>query len=155
MNLEKKIQIDIMSAMKAKDENALMALRSIKTAIMQYKTSPNFKGNKDEELSDGDVIKIMQKLVKERKDSAQVYINANREELANKELAESSIIETYLPKPLSEDEVIVLVKDAMEKVGATSIKDMGKVISQVNLVAAGRTDGKTISNIVKKILSNV
>ena len=152
MELEKKIQIDIMSAMKSKDETTLMALRSVKTAIMQYKTSPNFKGEKDNQLPDNDVIKIMQKLVKERKDSAQVYIDAKRDELANKELSEASVIETYLPKPLSEDEVIVLVKDAMEKVGATSIKDMGKVISQVNLVAAGRTDGKTISNSVKKLL---
>ena len=152
MELEKKIQIDIMSAMKSKDEVTLMALRSVKTAIMQYKTSPNFKGEKDNQLPDNDVIKIMQKLVKERKDSAQVYSSANRNELAEKEINEAYVIESYLPKPLTEDEVTEIVKEAMKIVNATSIKDMGKVISHVNSIAAGRTDGKTISNIVKKLL---
>lgn len=151
--MEIKIQKDIATAMKNKNEIALMALRSIKTAIMQYKTSSNFKGNRDENLSDSDVVKIMQKLVKERKETAEVYKNANRIELAEKELAEASIIEAYLPTQLTESEVEELVKVAINEIGATSIKDMGKVIASVNIKANGRTDGKTISNIVKKILS--
>lgn len=152
--MENKIQKDIISAMKLKDEVALMALRNVKTAIMQYKTSQNFKGNRGENLSDNDVIKIMQKLVKERKETAEVYKNANRIELSEKELAEAYIIEQYLPKQLSEKEVEVLVKEAIKAVGATSIKEMGKIISHVNLKANGCTDGKTISNLVKKILNN-
>ena len=151
--MEVKIQKDIAVAMKAKDETALMALRSVKTAIMQYKTSPNFKGKRDENLTDSDVIKIMQKMVKERKETAEVYKNAGRVELAEKELSEASIIEAYLPKQLTEAEVEELVKAAISEVGATSMKDMGKVIASVNIKANGCTDGKTISNIVKKILS--
>lgn len=151
--MENRIQKDIVSAMKSKDEVTLMALRGVKTAIMQHKTSPNFKGNRSENLNDADVIKIMQKLVKERKESAEVYKNAGRNELYEKEISEANVIELYLPKQLSEEEVTVLVKDAIEEVGATSMKDMGKVIASVNAKANGCTDGKTISNIVKKILA--
>jgi uncharacterized protein YqeY len=129
-----------------------MVLRDVKTAIMQYKTSSNFKGNRDENLSDNDIIKIMQKMVKERKETADVYKNAGRLELANKELSEANIIEGYLPKQLTENEVEVMVREAITEVNATSIKDMGKVIASVNSKANGRTDGKTISAIVKQIL---
>ena len=151
--MENRLQKDIATAMKAKDEVTLMALRSVKTAIMQYKTSPNFKGNRDENLPDTDVIKIMQKMVKERKETADVYKNAGRLELANKELSEANVIEGYLPKQLTENEVEVMVREAITEVNATSIKDMGKVITSVNSKANGRTDGKTISTIVKRILS--
>ena len=151
--MENRLQKDIATAMKAKDEVTLMALRGVKTAIMQYKTSSNFKGNRDENLPDGDVIKIMQKMVKERKETADVYKNAGRLELANKELSEANVIESYLPKQLTEDEVENMVKEAIAEVNATSIRDMGKVISTVNSKANGRTDGKTISNIVKRILA--
>jgi uncharacterized protein YqeY len=151
--MENRIQKDIATAMKAKDEVTLMALRSVKTAIMQYKTSPNFKGNRDENLVDTDIIKIMQKMVKERKETADVYKNAGRLELANKELSEANVIEGYLPKQLTEDEVEVMVREAITEVNATSIKDMGKVIASVNSKANGRTDGKTISAIVKRILA--
>jgi uncharacterized protein YqeY len=151
--MENRIQKDIATAMKAKDEVTLMALRSVKTAIMQYKTSPNFKGNRDENLVDTDIIKIMQKMVKERKETADVYKNAGRLELANKELSEANVIEGYLPKQLTENEVEVMVREAIAEVNATSIKDMGKVITSVNSKANGRTDGKTISTIVKRILS--
>lgn len=153
MALEKTIQKDIMLAMKTKDENKLMSLRAVKTAITNYKSSPSFNGDKNVELDDSIIIKIMQKLVKERKDSAQVYSSANRNELAEKEINEAYVIESYLPKPLTEDEVTEIVKEAMKIVNATSIKDMGKVISHVNSIAAGRTDGKTISNIVKSMLN--
>ncbi len=150
--MENRIQKDIANAMKAKDETTLMVLRDVKTAIMQYKTSSNFKGNRDENLSDNDIIKIMQKMVKERKETADVYKNAGRLELANKELSEANIIEGYLPKQLTENEVEVMVREAITEVNATSIKDMGKVIASVNSKANGRTDGKTISAIVKQIL---
>jgi uncharacterized protein YqeY len=151
--MENRLQKDIATAMKAKDEVTLMALRSVKTAIMQYKTSPNFKGNRDENLPDTDIIKIMQKMVKERKETADVYKNAGRLELANKELSEANVIEGYLPKQLTENEVEVMVREAIAEVNATSIKDMGKVITSVNSKANGRTDGKTISAIVKRILA--
>lgn len=153
MCLERKIQNDLMSAMKVKDEVKLTSLRAVKTAITNYKSSSSFNGNKMEALDDSIIIKMMQKMVKERKDTAQVYIEAGRPELAEKELAEANVIEAYLPKALTEAEVELLVKEAMSAVSATSIKDMGKVIAEVNKTAAGRTDGKTISTIVKRLLS--
>ena len=153
MCLERKIQNDLMSAMKVKDEVKLTSLRAVKTAITNYKSSSSFNGNKMEALDDSIIIKMMQKMFKERKDTAQVYIEAGRPELAEKELAEANVIEAYLPKALTEAEVELLVKEAMSAVSATSIKDMGKVIAEVNKTAAGRTDGKTISTIVKRLLS--
>lgn len=151
--MENRIQIDIMSAMKAKDDVVLTTLRGVKTAIMQYKTSSNFKGDRDSNLPDSEVIKIMQKLAKERRETAEVYKNAGREELAHKELAEADVIEKYLPKAMTEAEVEELVKVAITEVGATSMKEMGLVIKNVNAKANGRTDGKTISSIVKRLLA--
>ena len=151
--MENRIQTDIMAAMKAKDEVALTTLRGIKTAIMQYKTSSNFKGDRDSNLSDSEVIKIMQKLAKERKETAEVYKSAGRTELAEKELAEANIIDSYLPKAMTESEVEEMVKTVIAEVGATSMKEMGLVIKNVNAKANGRTDGKTISTIVKRLLS--
>ena len=153
MGLEKTIQVDIMSAIKTKDEVRLTTLRGVKTAIMQFKTSSNFKGDRDAELSDTDLIKLMQKMSKERRETAKVYIDAGRVELANKENAEADIIDTYLPQPLSEDEIKAFVVEAMEAVGATSMKDIGKVIAYVNTKASGRADGKTVSMMVKNLLS--
>ena len=151
--MEKKIQNDIMNAMKSKDEVTLKTLRGVKTAIMQYKTSSTFKGDRDALLPDGEVIKIMQKLAKERKETAEVYKNAGRTELSEQELAEANIIEQYLPKAMSESEVEELVKASIAELGATSMKEMGLVIKDVNAKANGRTDGKTISTIVKRLLS--
>ena len=151
--MENRIQTDIMAAMKAKDEVALTTLRGIKTAIMQYKTSSNFKGDRDSNLPDAEVIKIMQKLAKERRETAEVYKNAGRMELADKELAEANIIDAYLPKAMTEAEVEDLVRIAIAEVGATSMKEMGLVIKSVNAKANGRTDGKTISTIVKRFLN--
>lgn len=151
--MEKKIQSDIMVAMKSKDEITLKTLRGVKTAIMQYKTSSTFKGDRDALLPDGEVIKIMQKLAKERKETAEVYKNAGRTELSEQELAEANIIEQYLPKAMSESEVEELVKASIAELGATSMKEMGLVIKDVNVKANGRTDGKTISTIVKRLLS--
>lgn len=151
--MENRIQTDIMAAMKAKDEVALTTLRGIKTAIIQYKTSSNFKGDRDSNLSDSEVIKIMQKLAKERKETAEVYKTAGRTELAEKELAEANIIDSYLPKAMTESEVEEMVRSVIAEMGATSIKEMGLVIKSVNAKANGRTDGKTISTIVKRLLS--
>ena len=151
--MENRIQTDIMLAMKAKDDVVLTTLRGVKTAIMQYKTSSNFKGDRDSYLPDSEVIKIMQKLAKERRETAEVYKNAGREELANKELAEADVIEKYLPKAMTEAEVEELVKVAITEVGAISMKEMGLVIKNVNAKANGRTDGKTISSIVKRLLA--
>ena len=151
--MEKKIQSDIMNAMKSKDEITLKTLRGVKTAIMQYKTSSTFKGDRDALLPDSEVIKIMQKLAKERKETAEVYKNAGRTELSEQELAEANIIEQYLPQAMSESEVEELVKASIAELGATSMKEMGLVIKDVNAKANGRTDGKTISTIVKRLLS--
>lgn len=151
--MENRIQTDIMVAMKAKDEVALTTLRGIKTAIMQYKTSSNFKGDRNSNLSDSEVIKIMQKLAKERKETAEVYKTAGRTELAEKELAEANIIDSYLPKAMTESEVEEMVRSVIAEMGVTSIKEMGLVIKNVNAKANGRTDGKTISTIVKRLLS--
>jgi uncharacterized protein YqeY len=151
--MENKIQKDIMSAMKEKDEVRLSALRAIKTAIMRTKTAADFKGDREAPLSDAEVIKIMQKLVKTMNDSITIYMAVDRDDLALKERNELSVIEEYLPKPLSELEIETLVKEAITETGATSIKDMGKVIGVVTQKAEGRADGKTISGIVKKLLS--
>ena len=151
--MEERIQRDIMVAMKEKNEVKLTSLRSIKTAIMQTKTSSTFKGDRDSVLPDSDVLKIIQKLVKEREDTAQIYMDANRPELANKELSEASVLKTYLPKQLSVEEVTAIVESVIAEVGATSMKDMGKVMGLVNQRVKGQSDGKTISGIVKTLLS--
>lgn len=150
--MEERIQRDIMVAMKEKNEVKLTSLRSVKTAIMQAKTSSTFKGDRDSVLPDSDVLKIIQKLVKEREDTAQIYMDANRPELANKELSEASVLKTYLPKQLSVEEVTAIVESVIAEVGATSMKDMGKVMGLVNQRVKGQSDGKTISTIVKTLL---
>ena len=151
--MEERIQKDIMSAMKEKDEVRLTALRAVKTAIMQTKTSPNFKGDRDGNLPDADVFKIMQKLAKEREESFNIYISAGRNDLADKEHKEMLIIKEYLPKPLTEEELNTIVKETIEEVGASTMKDMGKVMGMVSQKTNGRADGKVVSMIVKKLLS--
>ena len=151
--MEERIQKDIMSAMKEKDEVRLAALRAVKTAIMQTKTSPNFKGNRDANLPDADVLKIMQKLVKEREESFNIYISAGRNDLADKEYKEMLVIKEYLPKPLTEDELNTIIKEAIAEVGATTMKDMGKVMSIVTQRVNGRADGSIISKMVRGILA--
>ena len=148
MALEQQIQKDIMEAMKAHDESRLNATRSIKSEILLAKTS-----GAEHELSDADVLKIIQKLVKQRKESAELYTQGNRPELAEKELAEMKVMETYLPKALSEDEVRNILKEIVAEVGATSPKDMGKVMGAATKRLAGQADGKMISTIVKGLLA--
>ncbi|MBR5661351.1 MAG: GatB/YqeY domain-containing protein [Bacteroidales bacterium] len=149
MALEQQIQEDIKVAMKAKDAVATAATRAIKGEILLFKTSEG--GSK--EVSDGDILKMIQKLVKQRKEAAEQFIAGGRQDLADNELAEAAVMEKYLPKQLSEAEVEEKVKEIIAETGATSIKDMGKVMGVANKALAGLSDGRTISTIVKKLLS--
>ena len=149
MTLEQQIQEDIKVAMKAKDPVATAATRAIKGEILIYKTSEC--GSKD--VTDGDILKMIQKLVKQRKEAAEQFVAAGRQDLADNELAEAAVMEKYLPKQLSEAEVEEKVKAIIAEVGSTSIKDMGKVMGAANKALAGLSDGRTISTIVKRLLS--
>lgn len=149
MALEQQIQEDIKVAMKTKDAVALAATRAIKGEILLFKTSEG--GTKD--VTDGDILKMIQKLVKQRKEAAEQFVAADRQELADNELAEAAVMEKYLPKQLSEAEVEEKVKEIIAQVGASSIKDMGKVMGVANKALAGLSDGRTISTVVKRLLS--
>lgn len=147
--LENRIQKDIMEAMKAKDATRLSAVRSIKSAILLAKTAEGAS----KELEDADIIKIIQKLSKQRKESADLYVSAGRQELADAELAEQKVLETYLPKMLSEEEVEAKLQEIIAQVGASAPSDMGKVMGVATKALAGLADGKTISTIVRKLLA--
>ena len=149
MTLEQQIQEDIKAAMKAKDTVAMNATRAIKGEILLFKTSEG--GSKED--TDADIQKMIQKLVKQRKEAAEQFVAAGRQELADNELSEASVMEKYLPKQLSEAEVEAKVREIIAAVGATSIKDMGKVMGAANKALAGQSDGRTISTIVKKLLA--
>ena len=149
MALEQKIQEAIKEAMKAKDTVALSAVRAIKGEILLFKTSEGGTG----EVSDGDILKLIQKLVKQRKEAAEQFVAGGRQDLADNELAEAAVLEKYLPKQLSEAEVEEKVKEIIAQVGASSIKDMGKVMGVANKALAGLSDGRTISGVVKRLLS--
>jgi uncharacterized protein YqeY len=148
MALEQQIQKDIMEAMKTHDTVRLNAVRAIKSEILLAKTSST-----EHELEDSDVMKLIQKLVKQRKESAEMYVQAGRQELADNELAEAKFMESYLPKALSEDEVRNILKQIIAEAGASSPKDMGKVMGAATKRLAGQADGRTISTIVKELLS--
>lgn len=147
--LEKQIQTDMVSAMKAKDTVRLAALRGIKAAILLTKTSEGGNG----EVTDSEIVKIIQKLVKQRKESAEIYTQQNRPELAENELAEASAMEVYLPKQLSEAEVEAELAKIIAETGASQPSDMGKVMGVATKKLAGQADGKLISTIVKRLLS--
>ena len=149
MALETQIQKDIMEAMKAKDQVRLNAVRSIKSAILLAKTSEG--GAK--ELEDADIIKIIQKLAKQRKEAAEQYVAAGRQELADNENAEAAVLDTYLPKQLSEAEVEAKLKEIIAEVGASAPSDMGKVMGVATKRLAGLADGKMISGIVRRLLA--
>jgi uncharacterized protein len=149
MGLFDKINDDIKTAMLAREKEKLEALRGVKAAFLIAKTE---KGA-SEELSDDTAIKVMQKLVKQRKESAEIYNEQNRKDLADKELFEASVIEQYLPKQMGADELRTIVKAIIEKVGAKTPADMGKVMGIATKELAGKADGKAISEIVKSILS--
>lgn len=148
MNLESKIKADLMAAMKAKDEKALRAIRAIKSAIMLFQTSAA-NAVLDEEAE----IKMLQKMVKQRKESLAIYEQQNRAELAQTEREEIEIIEQYLPQQLSEEEIEATVQTIITDLGATGMKDMGKVMAAANKTFAGKAEGAVISGIVKRLLA--
>ena len=139
---------DIVAAMKAKDKVRLEALRNIKKVFIEAKTAPGA----NDTLDDTAALKILQKLAKQGNDSAALYKGQNREDLAEAELAQVAVIESYLPKPMSSEEIENAVKDIISQTGASSIKEMGKVMGIASKQLAGKADGKTISEIVKKLL---
>lgn len=149
MSLEQKIMTDLKTAMLAKDEKALRSLRAIKAAILLAKTSEGAGG----ELKEDDEIKLLQKLVKQRKDSLEIYQQQNRTDLAQKEQEEIEVIEKFLPKQLSAEELKSQLAAIISEVGASSPADMGKVMGQATKRLAGKADGKTISALVKELLS--
>jgi uncharacterized protein YqeY len=148
MSLELQINNDIKEAMKAKERIRLEALRGVKKEVLEAKTA---KGAADE-ISDADIIKIVQKMVKQRRDAAELFASQNRADLADKELEEVEAISVYLPVQLSQEELVPLVKAIIEKVGATSMKEMGAVMGMASKELAGKADGKDISVVVKQLL---
>lgn len=147
MSLEIQIQQDIKAAMLAKEKTRLEALRGIKAAILLAKTADG-SGT----ITDEAIVKIVQKLVKQRKESAEIYLQQNRQELAGNELAEAAAMEVYLPEQLSETEVEAELKKIIAAVGASGPQDMGKVMGVATKQLAGKADGKLISVLVKKLL---
>ena len=147
--MEQRLQADMVAAMKAKETVKLASLRAIKAAIMLAKTAEGATG----EVSDQEIVKIIQKLVKQRKESAQQYTDAGRPELAENELAEAAVMEVYLPKQLSEAELETELGKIIAEVGATTPQEMGKVMGVATKKLAGLADGRSISAMVKKLLS--
>jgi uncharacterized protein YqeY len=149
MSLKTQIDADIKAAMLAKDSVRLLALRDIKKGILLEETKSGGTG----ELTEADEMKILQKAVKQRKDSAEIYKAQNREDLLVKEEAEIAVIEAYLPKAMSEDELKAALQEIIAKVGASAPSDMGKVMGVATKELAGKTDGKAISAMVKQLLA--
>ncbi len=135
--------------MKAKDKVALEALRNIKKVFLEAKTAPGSDG----ELTDDAALKIIQKLAKQGRDVATLYTSQNRQDLADAELAQVEVIERYLPQPMTEEEIEFAVRNIIAQTGAQSIKDMGKVMGIANKQMAGKAEGKTISEIVRRLLA--
>lgn len=147
MTLEERIKPDLVAAMKAKDQASLRGIRAIKAAILLAKTDGS--GNA---ITPESEIKMLQKLIKQRKDSLEIYEQQGREDLAVTEREEIEVIEKYLPEQISEEELEKVVKGIIDQTGASSMKDMGKVMGMANKQLAGRADGKTISGVVKQLL---
>ena len=148
MSLSKEIMTKLKEAMKAKDQVALTSLRAIKAEILLAQT----KTSSSEGLTEEEEVKLIQKLVKQRKDSAAIFTEQNRQDLAEPELAQIAIIEQFLPEQLSEGEIEKVVLQSIEALNASGMKDMGKVMAAVNAEISGQADGKTISTLVKKNL---
>ena len=147
MSLEKAVMDQMKAAMKAKDTVALQALRAVKSAFLLAKTEGS-----NHELTEQDEVKIIQKQVKQRKDSAAVFLEQGREDLAEPELKEAEILAQFLPEALSEEAIEKIVVETIEKLGASGMKDMGKVMGILSKELAGKADGKTISTFVRKNL---
>ncbi|WP_288955598.1 GatB/YqeY domain-containing protein [uncultured Polaribacter sp.] len=148
MSLQKQVMEKMKEAMKAKDTVALQALRAVKSAFLLAKTETGA----GDDLTEDQEMKIIQKQVKQRKDSADVFLKQGREDLANPELAEIAVLEQFLPDALSEEEIEGVVISTIEGIGASGMKDMGKVMGIVSKELAGQADGKIISQFVKKHL---
>ena len=149
MDLFDQISEDIKSAMKARDKVRLETLRNIKKVFLEAKTAPGA----NDTLADADALKIIAKLAKQGKETAKTYSDAGRQDLADAELAQVEVLESYLPKQLSQEEIEAEVKRIIAEVGATSMKEMGKVMGSASKQLAGKADGRVISEIVKKLLA--
>ena len=145
MGIEEKINADVKASMLAKNAKRLEAVRAIKSVILLLKTSA-------EGLTEESALKAIQKEYKKRKETYEIYIQQNRQDLADDELAQALVMEEYLPKPLTEDELKDIIKNAISEIGASGPADMGKVMGAANKVIAGRADGKLVSQIVKELL---
>ena len=148
MDLFDQVSEDIKNAMKAKDKVALETLRNVKKFFIEAKTAPGA----NDTLADADALKILQKLAKQGKDSADIYLQQNRQDLADAELAQVKVIESYLPKQLSAEELEAALKEIIAEVGATDAKDMGKVMGVASKKLAGIAEGRAISAKVKELL---
>lgn len=148
MSLQKQVMDKMKEAMKAKDTVALQSLRAVKSAFLLAKTASGVQ----EELTEDQEIKIIQKQVKQRKDSVDIFLKQGRQDLADPELAEIAVLEQFLPEALSEEKIEEVVKATINKVGASGMKDMGKVMGIVSKELSGQAEGKTISTLVKKHL---
>lgn len=151
MALFETISQDIMASMKARDAVRTNTLRNIKKEFIEAKTLPGSNGD----LSDGDALKIIAKMVKKGKDAAEIFTQNGRQDLADEELAQVKVMEEYLPKALSLDEVKAAIEKVIAEIGATGMKDMGKVMGAANKALAGQADGKTIADVVKSILASL
>lgn len=149
MGLFEQINEDIKSAMKAKEADKLTALRAVKSELLLLKTSG---GGKDK-ITEQEEIKVLQKMVKQRKDSAEIYKTQNREDLYKKEMTETEYIQVYLPEQLSDEELTKIISGIIDKTGAESMKDMGKVIGTASKELAGKAEGKIIAAKVKELLN--
>ncbi len=149
MNLFDQVSEDIKKAMLAQDKVAMDTLRGIKKEFLEAKTAKGSTG----ELSDDQALKILQKMVKQRKESAEMYVSANRQELADNEMAQVAIIEKYMPAQMSEEEIIAALKEIIAQTGASSMKEMGKVMGIASKQLAGKADGRVISEKMKQLLS--
>lgn len=150
MDLFERVSKDIIAAMKAKDKVRLEALRNVKKFFIEAKTQPGA----NDTLTDEAAMKIMQKLVKQGKDSADIYMSQNRQDLADAELAQVAVIEEYLPKQLSREELEVKIREIVAETGASGMKDMGKVMGAATAKLSGLAEGKVISEIVRAILNS-
>ena len=150
MNLFDQVSEDIKKAMLAKDKITLEALRGIKKEFLEAKTAKGSNG----ELPDEQALRILQKMIKQRKESAEMYTSANRPELAQAELEQAAVIEKYLPKQMSEEELTIVLKDIIAQVGAHGPQDMGKVMGTATKQLAGKAEGKAISTKVKELLNS-
>lgn len=148
MNLFEQVSEDIKKAMLARDKVAMDTLRGVKKEFLEAKTA---KGNNGE-LTDEQALRILQKMVKQRKESADMYAAANRNDLSENELAQVKVIEGYLPKPMTEQELVQVLKDIIAVVGAAGLQDMGKVMGTATKQLAGKAEGKLISQKVKELL---